>query len=259
MKVTITENEKTEIFVTLFHHIKTKISLINLHFNKDRLYMQGMDDAHVGLLELTLDNSWFKTYEIEEPVVLGINCEIFHKMLNCIKKDHSIIISCDNDGDHLLLNLESDTDELNFAFELPLVDIDAAILRVPDVEYTADITLCSKKLEELINNLVLFATTLNIRASEESIDLETTASSSLTQGVMKTTILMDQMEEYCIEEGETINLNFSLNYLKWMVEFSKLSENVSMHISTEYPLKLKYDLHDNSKLLVFVAPQMDEY
>ena len=258
MQVIIANGEKTEIFATIFHHIKTKISHINLNFNKNHLYIQGMDDAHVGLLELTLQEEWFQKYDIDENKILGIHCEIFHKMLHCMDKTHDIILSCSED--HLLLAFESsDPTILDIAFELPLLDLDVAILKVPNVEYTADITLPSKIIEQLINDLVLFATTVNIQASEEGVNIETTKSSSITQGVMKTSIKIEQMEEYCIEEDEKINLNFSLTYLKWMVEFSKLSTLVSFHLSSEYPFKMKYDLKDNSRLLVFLAPQIDDY
>ena len=59
-------------------HLKHFSQDIEIIINEERLYAQGMDGSQAALFELSLKSDWFTSYEVDEDVVLGINCE-----LNC--------------------------------------------------------------------------------------------------------------------------------------------------------------------------------
>ena len=65
MKFTITDLVNAEKFVHIFQHLKNFADNINIDFMDDKIYIQGMDSAHVSLYEISLGKSFFEEYTIE--------------------------------------------------------------------------------------------------------------------------------------------------------------------------------------------------
>lgn len=260
MKVVIPEGPKTDKFVAIFRYLKINIQEANIIFDEHRLYMQGMDNSQIGLFELVLVKEWFEIYEVNEPVTLGINCEILFKMLNCLDKTQKIILEFDQLSDDLSLSFTStEKGVIDKHFALPLMDINSQLLGIPDVDYTADLQLKGGIFEKIIEQLSIFADTVKICCNDEQISLKTTKESSLIAGQMEVNINFEDMTEYVIEEEADICLVFSLKYVNWMVQFSQLAEQMNIHFMEEVPMKIRYNLEHSSYIQFFLAPQFDDF
>ena len=275
MYITIAEGKKCSYFSTIFRHMKTKIGDVNFRFTQEEFKIQAMDGNQIGLIELVLNRDWFVEYSVSQPCTLGLNCELFDKVLSCANDKHSLSLHFTEDGDALEVHLDSDEKEIiNMHFTINLLDLQCDMLMIPDVEYDADITIRSKIFEKTIKQLIGFATTLNIQCSEDAVTLETTKESALGNGSAKADINLDDMQEYMIEEDGNINLNFNLDYLNWMAQFAPLSEYASIHFSPQYPMRLRYDLDITSDnpiadeevgseqvnyIEFYLAPQIDAF
>ena len=260
MKIIIPPGDKAIKFVTIFQHLKTTITDANLVFDEEKMYMQGMDNSQIGLFELKLLANWFQEYEVSQSVTLGINCEIFHKMVNCIERSQNIILTFDEDGDNIDIQLTSDEKGIiDKHFRLPLMDIDIPLMQIPPTEYTADIILTSNVFEKIIEQLLIFSDSVKITCSEDLVSLKTTSSSTSEFGEMEAKINFDDMTEYAIEEDTTLNLTFSLDHLNWMVQFSKLCNEMSIHFKKDVPLKLTYNLVEDCFIQFFLAPKFEDY
>ena len=73
---------------------------------------------------------------------------------------------------------------------------------------------------------------------------------------MRVNIPVDDMSSYSVVEGEDINLNYSLIYISKMCITNKLSSDIDFCLSNECPMKIKYDLGDNSSLLFYIATKI---
>ena len=260
MKVVIPLGDKAMQFVTIFQHLKMKITDANLVFDEEKMYMQGMDNSQIGLFELKLLANWFQEYEVSQPVTLGINCELLHKMLNCLDRLQNIILTFEEDGDNLDIQFTSaEKGIIDKHFILPLMDIDIPLMQIPPTEYTADIILAAAVFEKIIEQLLIFADSVKVICSEDSVSLKTTSSSTSEFGQMEAKIQFDDMTEYAIEEDTTLNLTFSLEHLNWMVQFSKLCNEMSIHFKKDIPLKLTYNLTEDCFIQFFLAPKFEDY
>jgi DNA polymerase III sliding clamp (beta) subunit (PCNA family) len=56
---------------------------------------------------------------------------------------------------------------------------------------------------------------------------------------------------------DTFKSKYSLEYLKKIINGSKISERVSIHFNTDYPLKVQYQIVDKIKLSFILAPRVD--
>jgi DNA polymerase III sliding clamp (beta) subunit (PCNA family) len=145
-------------------------------------------------------------------------------------------------------------------FELPLIDISEEQMSIPPFEYAAEIQMESFKFSETITKLKMFGDTVDLTCSEERIILTST---SHDQGKMFVEIFMDDLVEFAIEEGATLELSFSLTYLKNMCSYQKLSTMVLLKFSEERPLQMTYPLDkdpsgNGARMVFYLAPKFND-
>ena len=239
MELVLTNKQKINQFSHIFKNLKNISTDVEMHIQENRVYIQGMDAGHVCLFEIELKSFWFNEYKFDGvDMRLGINCEVLHKIINC-KEDHQNIKlkAIDEDKLHITLYPREGQSGITKEFELTLMDIDSDLLDIPDVDYDADIEILSADLSNIVTQLSLFGTDLNVNCEEKI-----TFKGSGELGTMNAIIEEDQICMYAIAEDTTVNLSFSMNYFVKMVSFAKLNPITKIHFGTEYPMKLQYDL-----------------
>ena len=262
MNIHIQQLQKAEIFTGLFQHVKAFTDHINIMFEKDRMYIQTMDSAHVSIIEMELPASWFDTYEHKQPgtLTIGISSTILFKVLASREKTQSINIQCDAGGDILMIHFDSEN-KAEFAkhFELPLMDLDTELMGIPAIEHQAEFTLSAPHFANLITQLQMFGDTMEIECNEEKIML---SANSPDHGKMFVEIKIDDLTTFIIDEGGKINLSFSLQYLHNICLYHKLAKEIELKLSAAYPIQIIYDLGgehgQNAKIKFYLAPKIND-
>ena len=265
MKLTIENKAKLEMFVALFQLLKNWGSYLSLQFELGQLYIQSMDKSHICLSSIVIKAPWFSEYNVLSQTHLTVDALSFATMMNYALKHNRLEIVYDlgAGGDKLCINLlnktelESETkvkDNFDHFFELPLMDIEHETLMIPDVDYDVEFTMDAKKFGELISELMVFGSNLNIVCTEDLLELNSSGDS----GKLKVNIPIDSLNEFAISEGEKLDISYSLTHIGKMCLSSKLGQEVSLGISTEYPMSLKYSLGEESSVAFFVAPKIAE-
>jgi len=251
MKFSIFKNK--DIFIALFGILKNTSSNISLYFEKDRIHLQGMDKSHVCLFDGYLHREWFDIYDKNTDNIenICIDTSIFYTIISSSHVDHTIYLNYDIKADILQIDLLS-KDNFNKYFKIPLVNIDYDLINIPTVDYDTDFSILAKKLLEITSQMINFGNDINIQCSEEQINLTTSG----INGEMMVNIPIDDLNEYSICEGEVINNTYSLHYIHKMCISSKLCNQIEFSISTTFPMKIKYDLGNNSSLMFFMAPKV---
>jgi proliferating cell nuclear antigen PCNA len=256
MKLCIQNKIKKELFIAIFQSLKNCNSIITLVFREDGLFIQGMDKSHVCMFELLLKKTWFNMYEnTDNDKFLSLDSQIFSTVLNFLNDSFSMEIYQVDKENFLnidLIKMDGVTGEFNKYFKIPLADVDNEILSLPNIDYDAEFSINSKKICEITSQMLLFGTDMEIECSEEKIQFITSG----VTGDMIVNIPMDDLKEYSITEGEFIQLKYSLTYINKMCLSSKLSLNVEFSISCDYPMKIHYDLDEDSFLNFHIAPKI---
>lgn len=255
MEIKICDKKKKDLFISIFNLLKNSSSQINASFDSEKLHIQGMDKSHICLFDLNLNKIWFNSYIIKENVNLSFDSTTFFYMISTKSDDQSLIIKSITD-DILGIELVSEATkgEYNKYFNIQLNDYDYEEMNVPIKEYDAELILSSKKITDMFSQLSNFGDDINIICSEESVDFKTTS----TLGEMRVNISVDDMISYSVIEGEEIKLLYSLNYINKMCITNKLCNEIEFSLSNDCPMKINYNLGDESSLNFHVAPKMSE-
>lgn len=258
MRFEIHDKQKKEMFIAIFQIMKSSTNVVSIMLNEDSMYIQGMDKSHVCLFDIKIDQDWFSMYEKKGTDVgtISVDTTTFHMIISSCKDEHKLAVYYDGNPDSLNIDLitkEGSKGEYTNFFKIPLTDYECEILVIPDTEYDAEFTISSKKMHEITSKMILFGDVIQILCNEEKIDFTANGVS----GEMTVNIPMADLSEFSISEGEEFSIFYSLNYLHKMCLTNKLSTNVEISVSNEYPMKIKYDLGDNSNVLFFLAPKID--
>ena len=258
MKLIISDKTKKDLFVALFQVIKNCTNTLLIMFEDDKLFIQGMDKSHVCLFETSILNKWFNHFEknATDSKDIYIDPSIFHTIISTKQDSCSINIHFEGDPDSLNIDLISNEPkgDFNKFFKIPLINGEYQVMDVPDTEYDAEFSINSKKICEISSQMLMFGNDLNIKCFEDKIDLLTNSIS----GEMLVTIPIDDLSEYSIIEGDVIDLKYSLSYVHKMCLTNKLSNEIQFFVSKELPLKIKYDLGNDSSVAFFIAPKLDD-
>jgi proliferating cell nuclear antigen len=128
-------------------------------------------------------------------------------------------------------------------------------MTIPPIEYVAEFTVPSGVFSGLINQLKMFGDSMDITCSEEKIVL---FSNSPDSGKMSVEMDIDDLTSFSINEGEELNLSFSLNFLHNICSFNKLAKEMEIKLANDYPLAIVYDLNGEGFMKFYLAPKIDD-
>ena len=251
---------KSDIFQQIFQNIKVFTDAITLHISPESgLFLQCMDSSHVSITQFTIPPAWFETFEVGAPTLLSFQSTLFAKIMATRDRIQSVVLWKDEESDTMTISFENPAGSSTTAtvfrkeFSLPLMEIENDLLNIPeDQEYAVEVSMPSAYFASLITQLQQFGSDAVFDCSEQQIVL---SSSTQESGSMRILIDIDRLDEFAINEGETIRVSYALSFL---CGFHKMSKQVNLNLSGERPMKLVYKMDGDWTMEFFLAPKMDD-
>ena len=260
MEFQITNTQKADIFTSIFQNIRPFTEHITIMLSKKGLYFQTMDSSRVSIVELTIPAEWFDTYKFtnDGDIVVGIHTVILFKILNAREKQQQIQFVYEiAEDDSLSIHFTSDDKTIfDKHFKSPLIDLESETMNIPEIDYGAEFTLPSANFATLINQLKLFGDTLDIKCNEEKIEM---TAKSAESGTMSVDVKIDDLNSFAINEGEELNMSFSLPQLHHIAMFNKIAKDVHVRLCSNYPLSIVYPITgEDTHLRLYLAPKISD-
>lgn len=275
----IQDKVKITKFATIFQYAKNFTESLTLYFSKDKMHIQAMDKAHVCLLDLHIQSTWFDAYEYDEEVeslFVGVNNELLYKIINTKQEQQQIKIEY-HDGEDLLNISFTEKEDLAMVeeekkgkkkeapskkktsmfdkyFDMKTMDLDEELLDIPDNEYSVDLILPTKMFVSLSQELSMFDDSVRVVCKQDNVELVAKGNT----GAMKVNMNIDDVLEYAIEENISLDMTYSIQYFQMMCQFHKLSDKVALGFSEETPMMMKYELDEISFVRFYLAPKLDD-
>ena len=255
MEIQISDKKKKDIFVSIFQVLKNCSSLANIVFEPNFLHVQGMDKSHVCLFDVKINKNWFTKYNLTEVIKICLDTSVFFSIISTKSDNQQLNIFFNSDNQdtlniHFLPN--GVKGEFKKRFKMSLVDYDYEELFVPNVDYDAELSLSSKQINEIFSQLNNFGDDITIECSENNVSLTTNG----ITGEMKVDIQIEDLNSFAIVEDEEVTINYSLSYINKMCITNKLSNDIEISLSKTYPMRISYDLGDDSFMVFYIAPKI---
>ena len=215
---------------------------------KDAMELVAMDPANVAMVIFKLLSSAFTEYDLKEDVEIAINLNDLKQILKRAKAND--VVSLELEENRLKIQLKSNTTR---TFNLPIIELEEKEHKIPDLKFPVNITLPCSLLNESVEDASIVAESLAFEAEPKKFTI--TAQGDLSQ--VKVEIKEDDNVKIVADSSSKVRSKYSIEYLRKMVNGSKLSENVEVRFNKDYPLKLDYKEVDKLMLSFILAPRVE--
>jgi proliferating cell nuclear antigen len=218
------------------------------------LSMTAMDGSHICLVSLNLKKEDLDEFEADQKYELGMNLDDFVKVIKRSGAGDQITLSHDPKEKKLIIELKPENGKKTRTFTVSLIDIDADEINMDSLNAMVFDNTCSfdlDYLDEAIKDAEIFSEVLVIKAQEKLI-----FSTEGSIGDMKYELEKDELKDAKLEaESEG---NFAIQFLKSILKVSAVSKEVKMALKSEAPAKMEFKILENSSILYFLAPRVEE-
>jgi proliferating cell nuclear antigen PCNA len=258
MNITITDKSKKQLFVNIFQMMKQFTNQINIICNEDNFHIQSCDTSNVILFELSLDREWFNHYKADEKINICVNLALFCKIINTSTEQDLIIEYSKNKTDKLniyLENINGENKSFQRHYQITLIDFsNYEEFQIGENDYELDIKIVSKQITELLSQMQSFGeenSDLMVEVDNEEI---TFIMESIISGTLKASINKDDIIEHAEVEDLSMKVLYSMKYLKSCIH-KNLTEEIAISVSSNFPMKIYYDLGDGSYFMYYLPPK----
>lgn len=237
-------------------YLKESISIISDLVNEARfkitpnaMELVAMDPANVAMVIFKLLSSSFTEYDVKKDTEIAINLANLKQVLRRASPKDMLTLELDEDN-RLKVTLKSNTTRV---FNLPIIELEEKEQKVPDLKFPVTIKTSSSILNEAIADADVVGESVAFIAEPKKFTL--LAEGDLNQA--KIDIKEDDTTKIAMNGDEKIKAKYSIEYLKKMINGSKLSDDVVIQFNKDYPLKLEYKTVDKVMLSFILAPRVE--
>lgn len=236
-------------------YLKDSISIISGLVNEatfkikpEAIELIAMDPANVAMVIFKLLSSSFTEYDVKNEIELAINLNNFKQILRRINPNDMLTLELDENK--LKITLKSDTIR---TFSLPIIELDEREQKIPDLTFNTQIKINSLTFNEAIEDADIIAESVLLTAEPEKFIIN--AEGDLSK--VNIEIKGSDSTDIKTTSSEKIKSKYSIEYLKKMILASKLSDEVIINFSKDYPLKLEYKVIDKLMMNFILAPRVE--
>lgn len=244
MKLVLSETKLIKEPVTIINDL---VNEARFKVKKDSMELIAMDPANVAMVVFRLLSSSFIEYTVKEETVLGLNLNDFKQVLRRIKANDNLVLEVSENK--LKLTLQGNSVR---TFFLPLIDLDEREQKIPELKFKAQVKCPSTMLNDAIEDVEIISESVSFQSDDKKFVISASGDSK------KANIEIKSDENVAIKSEEKVKSKYSIEYLKKMIQASKISNNVEISFSKDYPLKLEYKEIDKIQMIFILAPRIEE-
>ena len=237
-------------------YLKDSISIISELVNEasfkitpNGVEMVAMDPANVAMVIFKLLSSCFTEYEVKDKASLAINLNNLKQILKRAGSSDVLTLELDKDN-KLKIQIKGSTTR---TFSLPIIELEEREQKVPELSFAASIKMPSSMLNDAIEDADIVAESVTFEAEPKKLNI--LADGDLSKA--KIEIREGDNVKIVTESDDKIRAKYSIEYLKKMMGGSKLSDEVTVQLNKDYPLKLDYKCVDKVSLSFILAPRVE--
>ena len=233
--------DNPKVFSDVITIISELVTEVKIKINDSGLSILAIDPANVALVSFKLPVASFSNFEVSKEEVLGVSLDSLKSILRRCSPNASLILQTEDNT----LKIEIH-DKIKRVFKLALINIEQEEKTMPSLEFSCKVEMPSLDLSEAIEDCSVVADSCSFSVVEGKFIIE-------AKGLHSTRSEFSQDEVKIEGEGKA---KYSIEYLQKFIKASRISENVKISFSNDYPLKLEFKNND-LELAFVLAPRVE--
>lgn len=231
--------------------IESVVSLVEegiFEVRKEGLYLKAMDPSQISMVSFSMPKSAFVEYEVEEEIKLGLDVA-----------NLSSILARGKHGERAELGVEEGrlivkfyTGKRKRTFKVPLLNIGEGLQREPKIEFGNHVTISAEALKDVLRDAKLVSSHVRFSLEPERFVVEVKGDN----GDVKAEFEKDGEEIKEIRTTQGARATFPLQYLEDITKASNASSPITLHMETDKPLKVSYEM-EGATVVYYLAPRIE--
>ncbi|MBU0756985.1 MAG: proliferating cell nuclear antigen (pcna) [Nanoarchaeota archaeon] len=238
----------SKIFKDSVSIISDLVTEAQFKITKDSIDLVAMDPANVAMVIFKLLSSAFTEYSVEKEQKIALNLNNLKQILR--RTGANDILTMELHENKFKLTLKSNTTR---TFFLPIIELEEREQKIPELNFPVSIETNSSILNEAIEDVDIVAESVSFIAEKGKFIVS--AEGDLSQARIE--IVSDDDTDIKTDTPDTVKAKYSIEYLKKMIQGSKLSPKAVINFNKDYPLKLNYSVVDKMVMSFILAPRVD--
>jgi proliferating cell nuclear antigen PCNA len=251
------KSKHTQILKTVFEVLKDILPETTIEFNKKNgIKIASIDPTQTILVYLKLDAKEFDEFMCKESkFTIGLNMDLFYKLIKSVKKDDTFSISIDEQkSDRLNIIMETNQGKTKNK-QIDLMDLDVEKIDPPPENLEVRIIMKSSEFTTTCKEIGELGDKINIKCNKQHIIF-----SAKGNGAKSNIILNHQDDLVQIKFNKPHSKQYFVEgtfETKHLLMFSKcdgLSDTVEIYMKNNFALVIKYSIAPLGSILFWTTP-----
>jgi proliferating cell nuclear antigen len=238
---------KMEVLRELVEVISTLVSEVKLSISKDGVEVKAVDPSHVAMLVLKVNRAAFEEFS-GDPTDLGLDVEKLREVLRLSRPGDVLDLQYDGGKSRLVVTIGKLTRHMAVVDPAGITDP-----KVPTVNPPGSVMIKTEELRQGIRGSESVSDHVTLQLSPESFTMHSEGETDRVD--LK--IPKDSLSQ--LDVKESVKSMYPLDFFSNMVKSITSTEEVTLHVGNEYPLKIDFALaggKGEGKFLL--APRVEE-
>jgi proliferating cell nuclear antigen len=237
---------KAEVLKTVLDAVSTLVDEAKIHVTPEGLSLKAVDPAHVAMVDLSLGKKAFVEYKGAE-LEIGVDLDKLKDILKLANSADVIDVEYKEDAHKLVFKIGHITRRMALVDTANMGDP-----KVPNLNLPNQVTVLASELQQGIKASEAVSDHIALVAHGNSFEL--IAEGDTDQVHLK----LDGDEIIKIQAPDKSRSLFSLDYFSNMGRVVRPTDAVTLHLGSDYPVKIEFDIADGAGHIVYLlAPRIE--
>lgn len=220
----------------------------SFNITKEGISLRAMDPSGISMISFSIPNKAFAKYDVDKPILVGLNLENFGKILASSRADEQLVMK--ESSNKFIVEFIGKNSRRRY--RLPMIDVKKDADKEPKIDFDSVVEVKAESLKDILKDANLLSTHVGFKADKESFMVVAKGDAG-------------ELEEEHMNNAEVIkkiniskasSATFNLDYLERMISACPSSSTMMLSIKTEEPIKIDYKIGDAS-VSYYLAPYME--
>ena len=232
--------------------VKTLVEEATFEANSEGLTFRAMDPSHVALVDLTMPNASFASFECDKPFKFSVRVEDLVKLIGRSDSKDSVEISS-TEEDTIAVKLSNGYKR---EFMIHLIESTAGSAPLPKLEFDTKASLTKTILEKVLGDISVVSDQVTMQASKDKLAF----SGKSDVGKAEINLAGNDADVLEFKVGADSKATYSIDYISGILKaLGGVTDTVELEFSTKKPVRLTMKLNDQgAKLWYFLAPRVSD-
>jgi len=213
------------------------------------LALKATDPSQISMIDFFLEKAAFKEFDVKEKAKIGLDLDYLRQIMSRAKTDDELTIELDSDQNKLNVKFKGASTR---KFNLPLIDISAAELPNPKIEFDAEVKLLASVLQDALKDAALVSSHVSVGIEADKFIVRADSS----KGNLDSVTEKDKKHLIELNAKKDAMSMFPLDYLQDMIKAAQSATELQINLKENAPIEISYEI-GKAKIKYFLAPRIE--